>query len=153
MSDATIEITGALELAERLGVDLTPAIQAASLAIAAEAQDRIAPYPAASGRRQAFTSMKQRRGFFARLHRGQIQVPYRRSNDVLQRWKPEAQGLGAVLRNTSPHAPLVHGHDTQAAYHKGTWKTDEGVAEEIENDGTAERIAEQAITKVLDADG
>lgn len=154
MSDE-IEVEGLEELIVRFGVDLEPALGAAAVAIAAEAQDRIAPYPGASRKPQPFRSAKQRRGFFARLRSGAIQVPYRRgsspgSQTLGRRWNIQPQRLGATLQNTASYAGLVHGKAEQAKYHKGTWKTDEDVKESIERDGTAERVIEQAMKQALD---
>lgn len=146
---ADLEVTGLVEM-QALLVRITPAIDASMIAVAEEARDRIAPYPAASRKKQAFKTTKQRRGFFAKLRAGQITVPYRRSGDTLGRWsQPIRQGRAVVLRNTSPHAVWVHSAAGQAGYHKGRWKTDAGVAEQIANDGTAERIVEQAVQQAI----
>lgn len=136
-------------LAKRLATDLKPALQASTLAIALEVQDRIAPYPTPSRKSQPFKTAKQRRGFFARLRSGKITVPYPRQNDVLNRWSPVPTGAGTALRNTSPHAHLVHSQREQADYHKGTWTTDKGIADEVQNDGTATEIVEQAVAGAL----
>lgn len=150
MSDADIDVEGVEEAAAFIAVKLDEPLRNLCMAIAVEAQDRIAPYPGARRRAQAqYWSAKQRRGFFARLRRGQIKVPYRRSGDTLGRWKPEPRGDGAVLRNTSPHAKWTHNSQTQAAYHTGNWKTEEGVVTEIERDGTVGRMAEDMLRKVF----
>lgn len=134
---------------------IVPAIDASLMAIAEEARDRIAPYPAPRRQKQAFKTAKQRRGFFAKLRKGQITVPYRRTDDALNRWgQPVKQERSVALRNTSPHARWVHSSKQQASYHKGNWKTDEGVAEEIMSDGTAAKIIEQALQHAIgDANG
>lgn len=125
---------------------IEPAIDASLLAIGEEARDRVAPYPQASHKKQAFKTLKQRRGFFARLKSGQIKVPYPRSGDTLARWsQPVRTGKNVVLRNTSPHAKWTHGAKTQTKYHAGNWQTDQDVAEQIVGDGTAARIVEQAV--------
>jgi hypothetical protein len=150
----TIRITGIDDALALLNpARLNHVVQMASLAVAAEAQDRIAPYPAQSHRKQPFTSDKQRRGFFARLRSGEIVVPYRRGgpgSEALGRsWSIRPYGdMGAVLENSASYADLVHGADTQTAYMRGSgWKTDEGVVTAIEQDGTVERIAEQVIAR------
>lgn len=148
----SVEVDGLDELMALIVIDLRPALFVALLAIAAEAQDRIAPYPAASHRPQPFKTAKQRRGFFARLKKGEITVPYQRrgaAGGALGSWRiVPAQGSGQVqLTNTSPHAALLHGARTQAAYHAATgWKTDKGVADAIADDGTAGRIVNDAVS-------
>src|SRR5581483_3089295 len=127
-------------------LDLRVAIFPALVGIAAEAQNRIAPYPEASHRPQPFKSAKQRRGFFARLRSGAIQVPYRRRGAAggdLGSWRiVQEQGAGRVsLVNSSPAAALLHSERKQAKYHAQTgWKTDKGVADGIADDGTAGRM-------------
>ena len=145
---ADVEIQGIDEALAMLRA-IDPAIVVSLMAVGLEAQNRIAPYPAASHREQAFKTLKQRRGFFAKLRKGQIRVPYPRSNDTLNRWSLTPNGKSVDLRNTSPHAKWVHSAQQQAAYHKGTWTTDKHIADEIVGDGTAARIVEQAVVKVV----
>lgn len=157
MADSGIDTTGLDEVVALVLTDLTPTLQAVSMAVALEAQDRIAAYPAESHRPQAFKTVKQRRAFFVKLRRGQIQVPYRRgsspgSETLGRKWMIERMGDGTRLRNTASYAGLAHSQEDQAAYHTTTgWKTDKGVAQGIENDGTATRMAEQAIEQKLGA--
>lgn len=142
---------------ERLlsGEQLATAMRATTMAAAAEGQDRIAPYPGVRRRKVTFLSDKQRRAFFARLRNGEIEVPYRRgtspgSETLGRRWHIRASGqIGHVLTNDASYAPLVHGKDDQATYHKGNWKTDEGLADELRGDGTFWRILDQAFSAQL----
>lgn len=149
MSDSDLDITG-IEAASRLiGQDLRPVLDAVILAISLEVQGRIAPYPSARRQKQPFTSAKQRRGFFAKLRKGQIRVPYRRSGQLGQKWVADT-GSGQIrVRNTRRGAKFVHSDKDQARYHRGNFKTDKGVAEQVVNDGTAARIAEQALQKAF----
>lgn len=156
MSDILVD--GLNEIIERLSTNLNPVIEAASQAIALEAQDRIAAYPSPKRARQPFSSDKQRRGFFAKLKSGQIQVPYRRggspgSQSMGRRWQISAAGqYGRRLTNTASYSGLVQSKQGQAGYHKGTWSTDEKVAQDIVNDGTAATILAQGLARVLGAD-
>jgi hypothetical protein len=137
------------------GRSLERAMSAATKAAAAEGQDRIARYPRPRRRKVTFASDRQRRGFFARLRSGQIEVPYRRgsspgSETLGRRWSIQPSGrFNHVLRNDASYAALVHGADDQAAYHAGNWKTDEGLADELRSDGTFEQICEQAFSAAL----
>jgi hypothetical protein len=154
--EMSITLTIPPELTRLLsGPQLQVAMRAATKAAAAVGQDRIAKYPGVRRRKMVFASDRQRRGFFARLRSGAIEVPYRRgsspgSETLGRRWHIRQHGaIGHVLTNDASYAPLVHGADTQAAYHKGNWKTDEGLAKELEHDGSFEQIIEQALTAQL----
>lgn len=152
MAEPHITIDGLDDVIARIMRDLRPALRAWATGIAAEAQNRIAPYPSPSRKPQAFKSDRQRRGFFARLRSGAIRVPYRRrgsAGGLASKWLIERTMSGARLRNTSPYAPLVHSATDQAAYHHGTWKTDKGVAEAILRDGTATQMLDDALQHVF----
>lgn len=151
MSDSDLEYSGIEAVSRLIGQDLRPVLDAVILAISLEAQGRIAPYPSARRQKQPFMSAKQRRAFFAKLRKGQIKVPYRRSGQLGQKWVAD-KGSGQIrLRNTRRGAKYVHSEKEQARYHRGNWKTDKGVAGQIEGDGTAARIAEQALQKAFEA--
>lgn len=155
MADADLDIEGIDELIKAIVASLDVPLRAVSMAIAAEAQDRIAPYPNPSGKPQAFKTVRQRRGFFAKLRSGQITVPYRRrgaGGGVLGGWMSEPTTTGARLRNTRPEAAFVHSAQ-QARYFQGSgWKTDKGISEGIVSDGTAARMVEQALQKHFDTE-
>lgn len=145
MADSDLEIDG-IEAASRLiGQDLAPVLDSIILALSLEVQGRIAPYPPARPRRQPFKSARQRRGFFAKLRSGKIQVPYRRTGQLGQKWVPDKSQGQIRLRNTRGGAKYVHSAKEQARYHAGNWKTDAGVAEQVVSDGTAARVTEQAL--------
>lgn len=131
------------------------AMRATTKAAAAEGQDRIAPYPGVRRRKMVFVSDRQRRAFFAKLRSGEIEVPYRRgsspgSETLGRRWHIQPSGaIGHVLTNDASYAPLVHGADDQASYHKGNWKTDEGIAKELMADGSFWQILDAAFSAQL----
>jgi hypothetical protein len=93
-----------------------------------------AEYPARRyGVKVTFTSPKQRRGFFAKLRSGEIEVPYRRgaspgSEKLGSSWVKEVRSTGATnvvgfVQTVVSYAGLVHGK-LQTAMHKGTgWRT------------------------------
>lgn len=78
---------------------------------------------------------KMRRGFFARLNSGEIQVPYKRgsspkSEKLEQSWtiKIEKQGFRAVIGTGVKYRNLVQNETKQTWYHKETgWPTAQGV--------------------------
>lgn len=100
-------------------------------------QGELRRYPPVSRRKMIFVSAKQRRGFFARLKSGQIDVPYfrgisRASERLGARWAVDTSngGLTVQVGNNARYANLVQGSE-QIAYHKKTgWKTIFTVAKE-----------------------
>jgi len=111
-------------------------------------------YPPQSHKKMNWKSAKQRRGFFAKLRAGEIDVPYRRGQS------PGSEKLGAswniTTENRSGHlrsivgtrvsyAPLVMDKDRQAAYHKGNWPTVQDIARDQANN--VKRFVEQALAR------
>ena len=141
--ELTITIKGLDEALKALAIPeeriTSVAAKAAALATIAEAK----PYPGASGKKQPFTSAKQRRYFFAALRKGQISVPYRRTFGLQDAWDYELTPTGATVTNPSPHADYTIVKGRQAKYHKGTWKDEEAIAKAAEP--KARDAAEQAI--------
>ena len=92
---------------------------------------RIARYPRVSRRPQPFVSDKQRRGFFAKLKSGEIEVPYRRgiskgSERHNQSWtvKGRKSGLEQIVGSDTTYGRLLQDAKKQTAYHQGTgWIT------------------------------
>lgn len=78
---------------------------------------------------------RMRRGFFARLRSGEIEVPYRRgaspgSESLGRKWTiaQSNAGLTATVGNNVSYGPLVQSDKRQTAYHAATgWKTVEQV--------------------------
>ena len=103
---------------------------------------KIAKYPQVSRRPQPFVSNKQRRGFFAKLRSGEIEVPYRRgtspgSERLGQSWTVKARdgGLTQVVGTDTTYGQLVQDRLKQTLYHKTTgWKTTEDVTEQEGNE-------------------
>lgn len=151
VAEGVEEIVSALR--RELDVVLAPVTQA----IAVDGQNRLSNYPAARRAKQAFQTAKQRRGFFAKLRAGQIEVPYRRggkrSETLGRKWQiVPANGPTRRLINPARYAALVHHGKKQAGYHKGTWPTDEATARDLENDGTVDRLVIQALRTAYGAE-
>jgi hypothetical protein len=100
---------------------------------------KIATYPKVSRRPVAqYWTDKQRRGFFAKLRSGEIDVPYRRgisnnSERLGQSWAVQGRdgGLTQVIGNDSSYGQLVQDRSLQSLYHKTTgWKTTDDVTEQ-----------------------
>jgi hypothetical protein len=100
-------------------------------------------------------SDKQRRGFFAKLRSGEIEVPYRRgsspgSKKLKTKWTTtlENGGLRAVVGNDTSYAPLVQGPGTQTAYHAMTgWQTTEQVMDAERE--TVQEMVREGIQKII----
>lgn len=123
-------------------------LQAAALHVKGQA----ASYPHVSRRPQPFKTDKQRRGFFARLKAGLIDVPYRRgispnSERMDAKWAiTMLSDLRAAAINTATYAGLVLDRLNQARYHQETgWKTVQDVAEDPIVLGAVERILQKTI--------
>jgi len=113
--------------------------------------------PSASGahRPQGFKTDRQRRGFFARLRSGQIQVPYRRrmspgSQDLTHSWtqRAEQRGMRQVIGTNVSYARFVQGPNRQTNYHRRTgWKTSAQIlqAERALIEGSVAQIIEREI--------
>ena len=141
---------------KRVSVDLEGPITDGAVGIAAAIQHVIAPYPPVSRRPQPFKSVRQRRGFFAALRRGRIEVPYRRgrspgSETLGRRWNIRPLSFGAVLENRARYAGLVHGKKgRQAAYHARTgWVREDQAKEQIFASGEANEIMAESITRAI----
>jgi hypothetical protein len=133
------EIRGMPQLLEKLRqLESLAPIKAGMKAAAVHVKGKVAKYPKVSRRPQAFVSAKQRRGFFARLRAGQIEVPYRRGTSPMterlgQSWTIEERddGLTQVIGTNVSYARLVQDEKKQTAYHAGTgWRTAQAVLEQ-----------------------
>ena len=134
--------------ARALAVDIAGVMRVELLAMAEEVKDWWGRYPRPRRAPQPFRSAKQRRGFFAALRSGRIDVPYQRGGRNSQRlgtrWQSSWHGLTATLENTASYAGLVHGRK-QAQYHAGYWRSlpeARKYADTLVN-ATGERIAER----------
>ena len=66
-------------------------------------------------------SDKQRRWFFS--HLGEMQIPYRRTQQMARNWRVEGQGARAIIVNETSYAVHMQGDDTQSRMAaKGGWR-------------------------------
>lgn len=136
MTSVTIRIEGIEQLLATLDGTkiLHTTMSMAGQTIAGHMRDAYPPSPA--GRHQPFVSDKQRRGFFAKLKAGLIDVPYQRgksgaSEDMQSKWTVENESdTKVVVGNNTSYGPLVMG-DRQTHFHQETgWKTIQTIATE-----------------------
>lgn len=110
--------------------------QAALAEAATLVKSRAATYPLQpGGRKQAFASDKHRRGFFAKLRAGEIEVPWRRGSSPGSekhgaQWVVElGRNIARVVNGTS-YGRWLQGVQ-QSAFHAATgWKTERQIANE-----------------------
>jgi hypothetical protein len=117
MTSLSVTITGADRVAALLAKPLTAPIEAGLVAVGAELQNELAPYPGRSGKPQPPKSARQRRFLHALGRRGGI--PYRRTGDTGRSWTLSKGSLRVTLANRSAHAKWVYGG---SPYHGDTWK-------------------------------
>ena len=118
-------------------------------AAALHVKGKIAQYPAESHRPQPFVSDKQRRGLFAKLRKGEIEVPYRRgaspgSQSLGRKWTIASSnnGLTVTVGNNVSYGPLVQG-EKQTGYHATTgWRTVEQVMD-AERETVVEYVSQE----------
>lgn len=149
MSDFDIRIEGAEEIARKLSGGVDRAAKRASMAIAAEIHRRIAPYPPASEANSPRDEVSYwyERGFGTRYKTGKGR---RTSQTLGRKWSVKSEGNGALVINTAGYANWVHDSVDQAWFHNvRDWKTDEDVVDEVEGDGTVERLMGREIAKLL----
>lgn len=72
-------------------------------------------------------SDKQRRGFFAKLNAGEINVPYVRTSKMRRGFFAKlGTGLSAVVGNDAAGSEFVLSNKRQSWYHRGNWLTESG---------------------------
>lgn len=59
-------------------------------------------------------SEKQRRYVMAAIRRGDIQIPYRRTQTLAQGWKAVGSGVNQIVANETPYAGWTMGEGTQS---------------------------------------
>ena len=123
---------------EKLNTYIGIAMKGASDIIRAD----LRTYPPKSNKKMVWASDKQRRGFFAKLKAGEIEVPYRRgqspgSEKLGSSWKRKLTrepNMSLEIGTRVSYAPYVMDKDQQAAYHKGNWPTVQGIVDKRAND-------------------
>lgn len=151
-----IEVEGLEQLLATVRQDIDQVLEPVTQAIGEIGRDRLSQYPSPRRARQPFKTAQQRRGFFAKLKSGEIQVPYqrggRKSQSLGRKWQIVQQpGPNRVLRNPARYAGLVQG-ERNAKYHAGHWPDVKQVATDIESDGTAERLTIDALNRAYGAE-
>lgn len=112
-----------------MGYEMPPALMAGAEYI----RSKIATYPPVRHDPQPFKNAKQRRGFFAKLNAGEIDVPYIRgssgaSQKLGQSWRVDANKNDVIIGTEVGYAPLVQSAKKQTRYHALTgWVTDRQV--------------------------
>ena len=126
------------------------------MAAAEHVKGKVATYPRARRGPQPFKTDKQRRGFFAKLKAGVIDVPYRlgispNSQRLDTKWFVSMiSDLRASIVNSATYATLVHDRTKQSRYHHETgWKTAQDVAEDPAVLSAVERIMQKTVDEFI----
>lgn len=143
-ADALIKIEGMSELVGKITrLEQARSVAGAVQAAAVYVKGKIATYPKERHgkndllRERSMNGDRMRRGFFARLKKGLIEVPYRRGSspgsEALGRsWAVASRngGFSAVIGNDASYGRLVQDRAVQTLYHIRTgWVTVQGVAD------------------------
>jgi len=99
---------------------------------------------------------KQRRGFFAKLRSGEIEVPYRRgaspgSEKLGSKWTTQSAnaGMTAIVGNNTSYGRMVQDAEKQAVYHTaGNWPTIQDVTRD--EGPTVVQYIREAIQREID---
>lgn len=130
------EIHGAAELARALNAPIDRAMQPIAVAVAAELQNILAPYPPA------------RAG--SRYVRGRGSPPrYNQSEQMGRKWLITPFGTGAKLTNQASYSAYVQSAERQASIHVGRWTTDERASERLTQSGQILAIVTDALKAQL----
>jgi hypothetical protein len=130
----TLRLEGVEELLKKLtSLEDMRRVKAAIALSADMLRGRLAEYPVRSSRPNMMLKLndKMRRGFFAKLKSGEIEVPYRRgqspgSEKLGQSWtvRKSNYGFKATIGTGVSYARLVQDSAKQTSYHRGTgWIT------------------------------
>lgn len=134
----SIRVEGASELIRRLeSLQQMRNVKNAVIEASYDLKGRIAEYPPRSSRPNwmlrgnSDKAKRMRAGFFYRLNKKLIKIPYQRntspgSEKLGARWAVSTQNQGwrGVIGNNASYARLVQDSDKQTGYHRGTgWIT------------------------------
>lgn len=116
-----IEIIGDKELVERLG-KLSPEMQDAGVESAnvyvINKERAYIPYKYVStAQAGGWKSDKQRRYVMAAIRRGEISVPYKRTQELSKKWKVLGTGRNQIIVNEVPYSKWVKDIKTQTQGH------------------------------------
>lgn len=152
MTDVTVDMGGVLDAMYDLGAS-TQDMRSGFRAGLSYLKGYMTAYPPQSSRPQPFRTDRQRRGFFAKLKSGEIEVPYRRgtspgSRQLSKSWQISVSTLQGELGTRVPYAPLVQSRPDQTRYHKATgWTTAEDV-QERHGERAAEIVQETVMARI-----
>lgn len=94
---------------------------------------------------RSFQSDRQRKWFFAALREGKLQIPYRRTRNLANRWTvtDSNNGLTVEVGNNTAYGPMMQAQAAQGRYAKASgWQTEQQI---IDREGPA------VVTYVKDA--
>ena len=143
---------------ERLERKLSPqvyesAVKGGLMAIRAEVQDKLAPYPSSTeaNRPAGPGSRWYERGYGPRWMLASGRVVGKKTSETLgRRWSiRDVPGrLMVALVNIASYAPFVHSEEKQALFHKRRgWMTDKGAVAYVKRSGVVDKILRDVFRK------
>lgn len=155
----TFQLEGIEELARRLGVDLKPAIRAATFAVGELVRGKIAKYPTKHTPIQ-WSSVKQQRWYHAMRKQAGLPANYTRQSDPMSQrlgasWTTEHHGdTDAIVGTRVTYAKWVQSADFQWQQHAASgWVTDKQAVEAVKQSGDVPKIVQDAVENALNSAG
>ena len=116
-----IDIVGAKELAAKLdklpGAVADEGVEYANKQVI-KVMETYAPYKYIARSRVGWASEKQRRYVMMKISKGEMSVPYRRTQRQRGGWKPVGTGTNQIVVNEQPSTIYTMGDMTQALRHR-----------------------------------
>ena len=162
-----VKLSGVESLVRALNGDMRRAIRIISYPVAQRLKGIIAKYPAVTeanrpgglrwyerGFGPKWRSTPERRWNPDRLKRNVIYggnwAGVRTSETLNRSWAVGRVGDGSFVGSRASYSPVVHHYEDQAGFHKRRgWVTDKQAVDRIVHSGELDRIAQQAIDRVL----
>lgn len=149
-----IEIRGLEQLQKKLDAEtFNRQMRGLTRAVAAEVQDKIAPYPAATaGNRPAGPRSRwYERGYGPRWMRVDGSIGGSKTSETLgRRWGFRQSGTtGTILGNIASYAGWVHSAKDQAEAHKRHgWMTDKKAIDQVVRSGVIDRMVNTILARM-----
>ena len=173
-----VQLTGVERLARALGGDMRPPLRSITFAVAQRVKARVAKYPPTSEANRPRSSIRTGRtlGWYVRgwgprwwstrgkrwkdfdpprptkrdVRYGSYWGGVRTSETLNRSWAVGRRGNGAFVGSRASYAPEVHHYADQANFHgRRGWVTDKEAVNQVIRSGEVDRIAKQAIDRVM----
>jgi hypothetical protein len=148
----TVQIVGLAELARKYGVNLQPALRAATWGIGEQLRGILAKYPKRHTGPVKWTSRKQQIFYYAMRRKQGLPLRYVRQSDPMSQrlgpsWTVAHKGnTDATVGTRATYAKWVQSAQFQQPMHAETgWITDEAAIEKLKRSGVIQQVVRDAI--------